>query len=103
MVKRDELRIESPKGISSAIIPVSIENQESTKGKLSVFNAPDSQSIAGKEKEDGSILSVNPLEGEKAIQPDSCIQDKPFIGGDEGSDVNPVEADDLAEDHPQGE
>ncbi|KAK8526174.1 hypothetical protein V6N13_017231 [Hibiscus sabdariffa] len=34
----------------SAIIPVSIENQESTKGKLSVFNAPVRALLARRKK-----------------------------------------------------
>ncbi|KAK8627420.1 hypothetical protein V6N13_135032 [Hibiscus sabdariffa] len=91
MAKGDESSFESPQGISSAIIPVSREDQESTKGKSIAFIASDIHIPAGKEKEDGSTPSINPLEGEKAIQPDNCNQNKLIIGE--------VEADDLTEDH----
>ncbi|KAK9014786.1 hypothetical protein V6N11_005927 [Hibiscus sabdariffa] len=133
MTKGDDSSFESPQGISSAIIPVSREDQESTKGKSKAFIASDTHIPAGKEKEDGSSPSINPLEGEMAIQPDNCnrkkliidgdpfgmridlipslsIEDEvkndkvePFTSGNCAEEVVPVEADDLAEVHPHEE
>ncbi|KAK8629872.1 hypothetical protein V6N13_078693 [Hibiscus sabdariffa] len=104
MTKGDDSSFESPQGISSAIIPVSREDQESTKGKSKAFIASDTHIPAGKEKEDGSSPSINPLEGEMAIQPDNCNRKKLIIdGGNCAEEVVPVEADDLAEVHPHEE
>ncbi|KAK9035774.1 hypothetical protein V6N11_077803 [Hibiscus sabdariffa] len=63
MIKNCGFRIESPKGISSAIIPISKEDHESTKGKSLIINASDNQILAGKEDGDGYTLSNNPLKG----------------------------------------
>ncbi|KAK9047430.1 hypothetical protein V6N11_053274 [Hibiscus sabdariffa] len=85
MARSCGLRTESPKGISSAIIPISKEDHESTKGKSIIINASDNQILAGKEEGDGYIFSNNPLEGEKVYQPDSCKKDKLLNGEGEGS------------------
>ncbi|KAK8988595.1 hypothetical protein V6N11_029978 [Hibiscus sabdariffa] len=82
-VKGDESKPEYPQGISSAIIPVSREDQKSTKEKSIAFNASDNHILASKEKVDDSSPSITSLEGEKTFPSDKCIQDKIFIDGGE--------------------
>ncbi|KAK9010605.1 hypothetical protein V6N11_043486 [Hibiscus sabdariffa] len=80
MVKNNGIRIESPKGKSPIIMPISKEDSVSIKGKSKVINDSDNLISAGKKNGDIKTLSNNSLMKETDYQSDSCKKDNLLNG-----------------------
>ncbi|KAK8608358.1 hypothetical protein V6N13_023784 [Hibiscus sabdariffa] len=78
MVKNNGIRIESPKGKSPIIMPISKEDSVSIKGKSKVINDSDNLISAGKKNGDIKTLSNNSLMKETDYQSDSCKKGQPL-------------------------